>query len=369
MNRINYQLQQILFKIRYRKKEYFMYIVSFYLGLLLPAFCLANIRSVDQVIYFTTFENMERSVQIGWFSDNFLDIKMEDAESISVSGYYEEDFVEWGHQYVTIKGIDEYFMYPFPKVKGRMFENDELREGKKVCLLNQKYAEKYSYKKGDLLSIHNVDFEIIGFIKDKIYPGILIPYAAMKEVCRSGNGIQFTATVLAENEGGKESIIEKSTETILDQDKNAEIIEITDGEELYGLSQETKLKWRFLRGAVACVSVIFFLLNEGIVLMEKIKKEQPVIGVRMAVGATREDVRRGLLLETLIITLLAAGMVLITILPLARLFGVDEIIILDVVVIAEFLVVAVSACELLSYMTIRKIKSRQIAVLMKTRDE
>ncbi len=368
MNRVNYQFRQMLFKIRYRKREYFMYIISFYLGLLLPAFCLANIRAADQVIYFTTFEGMESSVQIDWFSDDFPDVKIEGAESISVSGYYEEDFVEWGHQYVSIKGIDESYMYPFPEVKGRIFEDYELKEGRKVCLLSQKYAEKHSYKEGDLISIHNVDFEIIGFIKDNIYTGILIPYAAMKEVYRSGNGIQFTAMILAENKGDKESMIEKAAKAIPDQGKNAEIIGITDGEELYRLSQETRLRWRFARGAIAAASIAFFLLNEGIVLMEKIKKEQPVIGVHMAVGATKRDVRRSLLLEILIITLLASGLVLITILPLAKLFGVDRIMILDMAVIAEFLAVAVSACELLGYVTVRKMRSEQIAALMKMRD-
>lgn len=368
MNRINYQFRQMLFKIRYRKKEYFMYMASFYLGLLLPAFCLANIRSTDQVIYFTTFENMENFVQIDWFSDNFPDVQIEGAESISVSGYYEEDFAGWGHQYVPIKGIDERYMYPFPKVKGRIFEDHELREGEKVCLLSSQYAKKHSYKEGDLLSIRNVDFKIIGLMEDKIYPGILIPYAAMKEVYRSGNRIQLTAMILAEDKGDKESIIAKAAEAIPEQDENAEIIGITDGEELYRLSQETRLRWRFMRGAVAAVSIAFFLLNEGIVLMEKVKKEQPIIGVYMAVGATKQDVQRSLLFEVLIITLLSASLVLITILPLAKLFGVDRIMIIDTAVIAEFLAAAVSACELLAYVTIRKIKPKQIAELIKTRD-
>ena len=76
-----------------------------------------------------------------------------------------------------------------------------------------------------------------------------------------------------------------------------------------------------------------------------------------------------MLFETLIITLIASSLVLITMLPLAKLFEVDEIILLDIAVIIEFLVVAVSACEVLTYATIRKIKSKQIAVLMKMRDE
>ena len=118
----------------------------------------------------------------------FLNLQIEGVESISFGGYYEEDFAEWGHQYVPVKGIDEYYMYPLPQIKGRAFQDSELREGKKVCLLNQKYADRYSYEEGDLISIHHTDFQIIGLMKDKIYPGILIPYAAMKEVYPSGRG-------------------------------------------------------------------------------------------------------------------------------------------------------------------------------------
>ena len=360
---------QILFKIRYRKKEYLMYLISFYLGLLLPAFCLANIRSVDRVMYFTTFDNMKRAVQADWFSDDFLNLQIEGVESISFGGYYEEDFAEWGHQYVPVKGIDEYYMYPLPQIKGRAFQDSELREGKKVCLLNQKYADRYSYEEGDLISIHHTDFQIIGLMKDKIYPGILIPYAAMKEVYPSGRGIQFTAMLLVENEAEKGGVAASVTNAILEQDENAEIIGTVDGEELYRLSQETKLRWRFLRGAAAVVSGIFFLLNEGIVLLEKMKKERAVIGVRMAVGATGKDISRSLLFEILIFTLLAAGLVLATILPLAKLFGVDEMIILDGTVAAEFLVLVVCACELLAFAVVRTIKSKQIAELMKMRDD
>lgn len=369
MNRNKYQLRQILIKMSYRKKEYVMYVVSFYLGLLLPAFCIANIRSTDQVIYFSTFENMEDSIQIDWFSNSFLDIKTEDANSVSLSGYYEEDFADWGHQYVQIRGIDEYYMYALPEVTGRTFTNSELREGKKVCLMNQKYADKYSYKEGDKLSIHNVDFEIIGFTQNKIHTAILIPYAAMEEVYQSGKGIQFTAMVLVERTEDKDRIVESILNEITNQSDDTEILQVVDGEELYRLSQETKLKWRLLRGIVAMVSIVFFLLNEGIILIEKIKKEQRTIGVYMAAGATKKDVCRSYLLEILIITSIAAGLVLITISPWAILFGIEDIIIVDGVVIAEFLFVAVIACELLGYATIRRTKMKQISALLKTRNE
>ena len=63
-NRKKYILYQIWLKILHQKKKYLLYVLSFYVGLLLPAFCLANIRSVDRVFYFTTFHGMKNTVQI-----------------------------------------------------------------------------------------------------------------------------------------------------------------------------------------------------------------------------------------------------------------------------------------------------------------
>lgn len=66
-----------------------MYILSFYIGLLFPAFCIANIRSADQVIYYTTFDNMEDSVQIEWFSSGF-EVPVAEGTKYSVSAYYQD---------------------------------------------------------------------------------------------------------------------------------------------------------------------------------------------------------------------------------------------------------------------------------------
>lgn len=77
------------------KRKDTLYILSFYVGLLLPAFCLANIRSVDRVFYFTTFKKMNSSVQIDWFSEKF-DILFPEGMEYSIKAYKEENFKQWG---------------------------------------------------------------------------------------------------------------------------------------------------------------------------------------------------------------------------------------------------------------------------------
>lgn len=58
MDRVNYLFYQLFLKIKYEKRRYFLYVLSFYVGLLLPTCCIANTRSVEQVIYYTTFKGI-----------------------------------------------------------------------------------------------------------------------------------------------------------------------------------------------------------------------------------------------------------------------------------------------------------------------
>ena len=179
MNRKKYILYQIWLKILHQKKKYLLYVLSFYVGLLLPAFCLANIRSVDRVFYFTTFHGMKNTVQIDWFGKKFEEFSDENMNCF-IKTYQEEDFTEWNHKYVSVIGIDENYAYPIPDLDGRMFHEQEMKDGAMVCLLDMQCAKEYGYQPGDSFMIHGKQCKIIGIMDSSIYSGIVIPYRTMK---------------------------------------------------------------------------------------------------------------------------------------------------------------------------------------------
>lgn len=127
MDRVNYLFYQLFLKIKYEKRRYFLYVLSFYVGLLLPTCCIANTRSVEQVIYYTTFKGMEDSFQVDWLSRTFNTIKLDKEISYSISAFYEESFPEWENQYVSIKGIDESYFYPLPKIEEHIYNTHHYR--------------------------------------------------------------------------------------------------------------------------------------------------------------------------------------------------------------------------------------------------
>ncbi len=335
------------------KKRYLLYIISFYIGLLFPAFCIANIRSADQVIYYTTFDNMEDSVQVDWFGSGF-DVPGIEGTEYSVSAYYQEDFPQWNHQYIAVKGIDEHYFYPLPEISGRGFDEEELREGRRVCLLDQKNAKRYDCRAGDRISVCGEKLRIIGIIMDTKFEGILLPFGAMEEICRNKQNIQFTGVFRADTEEEKAKITAWVTEE-LEKYEGIEVQGVIDGSTIYENALATKMQWRAVRGIGAAVSALFFLMNETVVLMGKAKKERQTIGIHMALGATEGEMKGMLFLETLLVTFFSAMLVLATLLPFARLASMESAVLLDHTAVIWFLAAAFFMCEILTVVVMKRV--------------
>ncbi len=373
MRRIRYLFHQVFQKVRAEKRRYVLYVFSFYAGLLLPAFCIANIRSVDRVIYYTTFEGMENTVQIDWLGERFDVVDEEAAKGMSVSAYYEEDMAEWNHQYVSVEGIDGHYFYPLPKVSGRTFAENEFENGENVCLLNRRYAREYSCGIGDKVKLREEQFEVIGLMEDE-YSGIILPYRAMERAYRKESLIQFSCIVpKGAAAGEKDAAAEKgAAEGIARQiegaDETAEILEVTQGETLYENALAAKMRWRFLRGAAAGAALLFFILNESIVLTGKLENEQQVIGVNMALGAAEGEVKLCLLFETLMITAAAVSLVLLTAFPLANIFGLGSAVVLDREAVFAFSVMSFLMCGILTWAAMQAVRRKSISMMLRVRD-
>lgn len=373
MRRIRYLFHQVFQKVRAEKRRYVLYVFSFYAGLLLPAFCIANIRSVDRVIYYTTFEGMENTVQIDWLGERFDAVDEEAAKGMSVSAYYEEDMAEWNHQYVLVEGIDGHYFYPLPKVSGRTFAENEFENGENVCLLNRRYAREYSCGIGDKVKLREEQFEVIGLMEDE-YSGIILPYRAMERAYRKESLIQFSCIVpKGAAAGEKDAAAEKGAakgiaRQIEGADETAEILEVTQGETLYENALAAKMRWRFLRGAAAGAALLFFILNESIVLTGKLENEQQVIGVNMELGAAEGEVKLCLLFETLMLTAAAVSLVLLTAFPLAKIFGLGSAVVLDREAVFAFSVMSFLMCGILTWAAMRAVRRKSISMMLRVRD-
>lgn len=238
--------------------------------------------------------------------------------------------------------------------------------GDKICLMNKQYARMHACEIGDMIQIRDKRLKVIGLIDNSVYSGMIIPYQTMLNVYKEEKDIQFSGTFFCENELQKQKRIDEVIEQIKEKDNHADILGVTEGEELYKNALYTKIQWRIVRGMCALVAILFFMINETIVLMAKAKKERKIMGINLALGATERDIKYCLFFETLLVTLLAVFLVMITLRPLAKLASLEHIIILDSMVIVETVILAVWACEILTWIIVSRIKKENIADMVRT---
>ena len=159
-----------------------------------------------------------------------------------------------------------------------------------------------------------------------------------------------------------------ATKIIEKNDPKSELISTTTGMELYKNALTTKKQWRIVRGLIAMVALTFFALNESIVLIEKRDEEQGTVGIKLALGASRKEMRIEALLETFWITGIAVLLVIVTMNPLARMLQLDNVIVVDGVIIAEMITISLLTCGILARCSIKKIKLYPIALMLKMKE-
>lgn len=364
LNRFRYVCEQSLARAIYNKRKYAIFIISFYIGLLLPALCLANMRYVEQTVAFNTFDRMQDAVVVDWFADEFDSVVISDDSDYSISAHYEETFAGQSDRYLPITSIDENYYRPMPSVIGRGFSASDHREGNLVCLISKKDAEALSLGINDTVMIKDVPITIIGLIDNTRYDGLMLPYSTMKKLYSGIERVQLSATIISESGADKEKIIQNITDQIDGMKETTSLISVSDGEDLYNNAMQDAMSWRLLRLAIAAVAIAFFLINESLILLGKLEMEKRTVGVLLSLGAERGNINAEMIIDSIIIVIPAAICVILSVVPLAKVAGIDSAISTDGYFVGMFLLLSVILCAICSYILIRKTESRSIPELI-----
>lgn len=132
---------------------------------------------------------------------------------------------------------------------------------KDVCLMNKQYARMHACEIGDMIQIRDKRLKVIGLIDNSVYSGMIIPYQTMLNVYKEEKDIQFSGTFLRKWIA-KTKRIDEVIEQIKEKDNHADILGVTEGEELYKNALYTKIQWRIVRGMCALVAILFSWLTK-----------------------------------------------------------------------------------------------------------
>lgn len=364
LNRYRYICRQAYRKAVYNKRKYALYIISFYIGLLLPALCLANMRYVAGTVELATFDRMSDAVIIDWFAKDFDAVTVGGEAEYSMTAHYEETFAGQEERYLSVTGIDENSFRPIPSLIGKAFSASDHQNGESVCLLSKKDAEALFLKLNDTIKVKDTPITVVGLVDDARYDGMILPYSTMKKLYSGKERVQLSATVIPRLPADKDTVVRDITEQIDGLKDSTSLISVSDGEDLYNRTMQDAMRWRLLRLAIAAVALAFFLTNEILVLLGKSEIEKRTIGVLLSLGVDRRDISVGMIIDAMIIVLPAALLAMLSLMPLAKMAGIDSAISEDGCFAGLFLSLSLGLCAICSYILIRKTASISISELI-----
>lgn len=370
MRKMSYLIRQTIQSMYYYKKRYLLYILSFYIGMLLPVLCIANYNYIRDMLHYYLFDGIEQSVSLDWKSYSFDGINLDIPVDYTIKAGCEEVFLNWDSRVMSVMGIEKNYYYELSKIKGRMFTNAETDQGEYVCILDQESSREYSCGLNDSVRIKGIDFTVIGVSTDPRFRNqVILPLNVMKKLYGiHDTEIQFTGIFILDMDQNKEQFIAEVEKTVLEKDPEAEILFSDTGENMYQTAVWSVEKWKFLRGSIAFGAALFFMLNELVIIIGKMRNDRKTIAVKMALGAGQYTVACSYLMEIAVITLIADLLIFVSVHPFAKVFALDEIILFDPFVAVVSLLGSMGIAVIITLVMLWNLKKHTISSLMKSED-
>jgi len=204
-------------------------------------------------------------------------------------------------------------------VWGRFINENDIKQKKKVCVVEEdvykQLFEKGEYPIGEYVKINNINFKVVGVYKKSATINIgnddfHIPFTTFQQVYNQGNKIGWL-TITGKPEYDIKQI-EEDTKLLL---RNLHKINPEDKRafgsfnmgEMFAKLTGFLTGMQFLTWFVGIATLIAGVFAIGNILLITVKERTKEIGIRRALGAVPIEIKRQVVLESLVLTL-TAGM-------------------------------------------------------------
>lgn len=210
---------------------------------------------------------------------------------------------------------------PWTPVKGRLLNEIDVRESRKVCLIAERVAETMFEKDedsiGKYLKINGVYFQVIGVVhpETRVNIGdgkkeetIMIPFTTMQKAYNYGNDIHFFS--MTSTPGVPVSFLEEKVKRIM---KNRHKIAPDDQQAIGSFNIE--VEWKKYMGLFTGIQILTWIVGIGTLLagvigvsnimLVIIKERTQEIGIQRAIGATPRKVIMHIVAESVFLTVIA----------------------------------------------------------------
>src|SRR5262245_48442734 len=229
----------------------------------------------------------------------------------------------------TVTGNDSGYLLAreWTLVAGRAFNDSEIESGAKVAIIGQVVAEKLFDRQvelGDTLRIGSVPFSIIGVLDKKGQNAsgesrddvVVIPLTtARSRVIGSRNGVNRQALdyiIIKFYESNALEAIKQQITDLLRQrhrlkDDAPDDFSIYNPADVLATQEGSARSFGILLASIASVSLIVGGISIMNIMLVSVSERTREIGLRLAVGARRRDIRRQFLIEATVLAVIGGA--------------------------------------------------------------
>jgi len=206
---------------------------------------------------------------------------------------------------------------------GRFINELDIKEDRKVCVIGER-TKKELFKDnidpiGKYININGIYFKIIGIHKHLDEGGgsfaddgdIHVPFSTFKRIYNTGDGVGFLLIA-----GFDDVDILKVEEKVRSELKRIHKIHPDDKEAIGGFNLGAlfnRIKnfangMSFLSLIIGIATILAGVIGIGNILLISVKERTKEIGIRRAIGASPNDIRKQIILESVFLTIIAGVM-------------------------------------------------------------
>lgn len=377
MNKILFTICNALRRVYFYRRKKISLIIAFYLGLLLPVICIADIINLELELN-AHRQSIDSEIIIANWSGKVLseDAKRDFMQELGTKKYAYQikagcEAKNLGDGTFGLDGIDLNFdVYtPLTLDKGRMFDKQDVEQEKNVCLIHREKAEMNNLNIGDLVEISDIKYEIVGITDNINYENTLfIPATTFYKNTESDYAQQI---IYISVENKKLSDTKTLINTFLtSQDKTVQINEVKSGQEFLDTAKSFSQYWIGVRIKLMILSVLFGSINIAMILIGNMTNYfRYSFLVQKALGATDFSLSMMLLIENIICGIIADVILLSTLPTILKVLGMETKLHYSLTYVGSVFGITCCMCIIVSIPILIYIRKRSISAGLRLEEE
>lgn len=368
MNKLKYLIETSIKQIIKSHKLTIMIFLCFYLGMILPFYCIANCNFLIKSLDSFKFAGFETSITASWTSllmNNKEKNLMEDnIESKDVSYRLSTSCIieELNNTFISVKGMDNIFLSKDIDInKGRMYNQD-----KNECIMGRELTKAYNYNLNDYITIKNTKYKIVGINDSDVgMNSIFIPIDKFENMMKDKDDlVEYEIIAYYDNEQSMNNN-ERNISTWINQNMSVQNLEVGKSIDNYYSSKNTIKYWIKSRIIIGIGGLAFACINMIMVLVGKIYENKKIYGMKLALGMSRPTMYASFFIENIIIALLADLLLFVTMPYLFTLFNMENTVIINVFTVAFISLITIIVCAFISGILMYKFRGKNITNIIR----